>query len=100
MRQDFTQQHVRIAISTVFGKDKLLLDSFAGTETLSKPFTFTLSMRSGEVALDPDTMWSRGLLQWDGIWRPCELGSSFEATPASSMSSGVMPSCRHSARSR
>ena len=56
MRQDFTQKHVRIAISTVFGKDKLLLDSFAGTEALSKPFTFTLSMRSSEVALDPDTI--------------------------------------------
>lgn len=56
MRQDFTQQHVRIAISTVLGKDKLLLESFSGTETLSRPFAFSLSMKSAEVALDPDAI--------------------------------------------
>jgi len=56
MRQDFTQQHVRIAISTVFGKDKLLLENFSGTESLSRTFAFSLTMKSGDVALDPDTI--------------------------------------------
>ena len=52
------------------------------------------------VALEPDTMLCATAPQWEGIWRPPELGSSFEPTAASSMSSGVTPSWRQSARSR
>ena len=52
------------------------------------------------VGLEPETMLSVGWPQCDGIWRPPELGSSFAPTAASSISSGVTPSCRHSARSR
>src|SRR5205809_959203 len=38
--------------------------------------------------------------QWDGIWRPPELGSSAAPTAESSISVGVMPRLRQSARSR
>jgi len=56
MRDGFTQDHTRISLVTAFGKDKLLVESFSGTEELSRPFNFSLSMKSGEVALDPDTI--------------------------------------------
>jgi type VI secretion system secreted protein VgrG len=73
MRQDFTQQHVRIAISTGFGKDKLLLESFSGTEALSQPFAFSLSMKSSDVALDPDaivgTLATVKVIHGDGMTR-------------------------------
>lgn len=73
MRQDFTQQHVRIAITTVLGKDKLLLESFSGTEALSRPFAFALSMKSSEVALDPDaiigTLATVKVIHGDGMTR-------------------------------
>ena len=73
MRQDFTQQHVRIAITTVLGKDKLLLESFTGTEALSRPFAFALTMKSSEVALDPDaiigTLATVKVIHGDGMTR-------------------------------
>ncbi len=56
MRTGFTQDHVLISATTAFGKDKLLVESFSGTEELSRPFSFALSMKSGEVALDPATI--------------------------------------------
>ena len=52
------------------------------------------------VGLDPDTMFSAVWPQCDGICRPRELGSSLAPTAARSISSGVTPSCRQSARSR
>lgn len=56
MRTGFTQDAQLISVSTAFGKDKLLVESFSGTEELSRPFGFSLSMKSGEVALDPATI--------------------------------------------
>ncbi len=56
MRTGFTQNHVLISATTAFGKDKLLVESFSGTEELSRPFGFSLAMKSGEVALDPATI--------------------------------------------
>ena len=53
MRTGFTQDHVQVSATTSFGKDKLLVENFSGTEALSQPFSFTLDMKSGEVALDP-----------------------------------------------
>ena len=52
------------------------------------------------VGEDCVTMLSPGWPQWEGIWRPPELGSSFDPTAASSISWGVMPSWSISARSR
>jgi hypothetical protein len=52
------------------------------------------------VGLDPEMIFSFGSPQCDGICRPPEFGSSLEPTAASSIDSGVMPICRHSARSR
>ena len=52
------------------------------------------------VALEGDTMCRAGELQWFGICRPPEVTSAAEPTAASSMSYGVTPSARHSARSR
>ncbi len=53
MRTGFTQEHVQVSATTAFGKDKLLVETFSGTEELSQPFSFSLDMKSGEVALDP-----------------------------------------------
>ncbi len=52
------------------------------------------------VGLLWETMLSPLWPQWLGICRPPELGSSAEATAESSISRGVMPSARQSARSR
>lgn len=56
MRTGYTQDALRISVSTAFGKDKLLVDSFAGTEELSRPFGFSLALKSSEVTLDPATV--------------------------------------------
>ncbi len=56
MRTGFSQDHVLISVSTAFGKDVLLVESFSGSEELSRPFGFSLAMKSGEVALDPATI--------------------------------------------
>lgn len=56
MRTGYTQDHVLISVSTTFGKDVLLVESFSGSEELSRPFGFSLAMKSGEVALDPATI--------------------------------------------
>ncbi len=53
MRTGFTQDHVLISATTALGKDKLLVESFSGTEELSRPFGFSLAMKSAEIALDP-----------------------------------------------
>ena len=52
------------------------------------------------VALDRFMMCRAGLLQWDGIIRPAEDGSSDEPTAERSISYGVIPSISVSARSR
>jgi hypothetical protein len=52
------------------------------------------------VALEPGTRLSAVWPQCDGICRPALLGSPAAPTEASSISSGVTPSCKLSARSR
>jgi hypothetical protein len=52
------------------------------------------------VGLDPETTLYLVWPQCDGIWRPPDAGSSFAPTAASSISNGVMPIWRQSARSR
>lgn len=52
MRTDF-KQNPALAVTTPFGADVLLLDSFQGTEAISQPFRFSLLMRSSSTALDP-----------------------------------------------
>jgi hypothetical protein len=52
------------------------------------------------VGDDVETMFSFWWPQWLGIWRPPELGSAAAPTASYSISAGVMPSCRQSARSR
>ena len=47
-----------------------------------------------------ETMLSLLWPQCEGICRPCEFGSASAATAESNCSSGVMPSCKQSARSR
>lgn len=56
MRTGFTQDALRLSVTTAFGKDKLLVDNFSGTEELSRPFGFSLSLKSNEAALDPATV--------------------------------------------
>lgn len=56
MRTGFTQEHVLVSVSTAFGKDKLLVENFSGTEELSRPYSFSLDMKSGDAALDPATI--------------------------------------------
>ncbi len=53
MRSAYTQDTLRISVSTAFGRDKLLVESFEGSEELSRPYSFSLSLKSDEVALDP-----------------------------------------------
>lgn len=52
MRTGF-KQNPALAVTTPFGADVLLLDSFQGTEAISQPFRFSLLMRSASTALDP-----------------------------------------------
>jgi len=56
MRTDFSEANDILSVTTSFGKDVLLIESLSGTEELSRPFAFHLSMRSGQVALDPNTI--------------------------------------------
>jgi type VI secretion system secreted protein VgrG len=56
MRTGFKQTNAALSIMTPFGADELLLDSFQGTESLSQPFRFMLSMRSSSNTLEPATI--------------------------------------------
>ena len=56
MRTGFKQTNAALSVTTPFGADQLLIDSFQGTESLSQPFRFLLSMRSSSTALDPATI--------------------------------------------
>jgi type VI secretion system secreted protein VgrG len=48
----YTQQNLRLTVSTPLGKDKLLLNGFQGEETISGLFHFTLEMLAEDPALD------------------------------------------------
>jgi type VI secretion system secreted protein VgrG len=56
MREGFEQTNAALSVTTPFGANKLLLDSFQGSEAISEPFAFALTMRSAESGLDPDTI--------------------------------------------
>ncbi len=56
MRTGFTQANAFLSVTTPFGADVLLLDSFDGTEAISQPFRFSLTMRAGSATLDAATI--------------------------------------------
>lgn len=56
MREGFTQKNANLSVSTPFGADALMLDSFHGVEALSQPFRFSLTMRAEKATLDPATI--------------------------------------------
>jgi type VI secretion system secreted protein VgrG len=53
MREGFTQKNAVMRVSTPFGDDALMLDTFHGVEAISQPFKFSLSMRGADATLDP-----------------------------------------------
>lgn len=52
MAAELTQAHGFASVSTPFGKDVLLLDTFSGREAMSELFRFDLRMRSADRALN------------------------------------------------
>ncbi len=44
----YTQEHRPIGVTTPLGKDRVLLDKFSGTETISEPFLFSLNLLAEE----------------------------------------------------
>jgi type VI secretion system secreted protein VgrG len=56
MREGFTQANAFLSVSTPFGADALILDAIEGTEAISQPFRFSLSMRGMSTSLDPATI--------------------------------------------
>lgn len=53
MRTGFKQVGRMVSVSTPFGADALLVDALEGHEGLSEPFSFKLTLRSGDAGLDP-----------------------------------------------
>jgi type VI secretion system secreted protein VgrG len=56
MREGFEQTNSALSITTPFGADILLLDSFQGMEALSQLFRFSLEMHSADMTLAPATI--------------------------------------------
>jgi len=56
MRTGFVQSNAFLSVSTPFGADVLLLDALEGTESISAPFRFSLSMRASSTSLDAATI--------------------------------------------
>ena len=56
MKTGFNQDHALLSVSSAFGANVLLLEEFTGTESLSQTFEFHLSMKSSQIALDPNTI--------------------------------------------
>lgn len=56
MRTGFTQANAFISVTTPFGADELLLDLCQGSESISQPFQFSLSMRSASTSLAAATI--------------------------------------------
>lgn len=52
MRTGFTQASAFLSVSTPLGANALLLDGVEGTEAISQPFRFSLTMRSDSTSLD------------------------------------------------
>jgi type VI secretion system secreted protein VgrG len=56
MREDYVQANAFLSVTTPFGADKLILDAIEGTEAISQPFRFSLSMRADSTSLDAATI--------------------------------------------
>lgn len=56
MRAGFTQSNALLTVTSVLGADVLLLETFSGTEQLSRPFSFHLAMKSANSGLDPQAI--------------------------------------------
>jgi type VI secretion system secreted protein VgrG len=56
VRTGFSQANATLSVTTPYGADQLLIDTLQGTEALSQPFRFHLSMRSASTTLDPATI--------------------------------------------
>ncbi|MDY6991984.1 MAG: contractile injection system protein, VgrG/Pvc8 family, partial [Pseudomonadota bacterium] len=60
-RAQYTQENLRITLTSPFGADKLLFQSLKGEEALSKPFQFTLELLSQADDLDFKTIVGQNL---------------------------------------
>jgi type VI secretion system secreted protein VgrG len=83
---NWTQDGRLIAIETPLGKDKLLLTSLAGEETISSLFAYELEMLSGDQAIQPESLIGRSvkiIITWeDGKTRPIHgMVAQFRAGP-------------------
>ncbi|MFW6206668.1 MAG: type VI secretion system Vgr family protein, partial [Gemmatimonadota bacterium] len=89
---EYTQANLPMRIDTVLDEDVLLLNSFSGTEAISKPFTIHLDLLSEDPEIDPDELLRSEVLLSidlpDGSTRPfhghisqfVQLGRSDELT--------------------
>jgi type VI secretion system secreted protein VgrG len=83
---NWTQDGRLIAIETPLGKDKLLLTSLAGEETISSLFAYELEMLSGDQAIQPESLIGRSvkiiITSEDGKTRPIHgMVAQFRAGP-------------------
>ena len=56
MRDGFVQDSAFLSVTTPFGANSLILDAIEGTEGISQPFRFSLSMRATSTSLDAATI--------------------------------------------
>jgi type VI secretion system secreted protein VgrG len=59
-----TRKDRLLAIETPLGKDKLVLTELAGEEEISKPFTFTTTLRSEDANLQPESLIGSKVTIW------------------------------------
>ena len=83
---DWTQDGRLIAIETPLGKDKLLLTSLAGEETISNLFAYELEMLSADHAISAESLIGRNvkvvITSVDGKTRPIHgMVAQFRAGP-------------------
>jgi len=83
---NWTQDGRLIAIETPLGKDKLLLTSLAGEETISRLFAYELEMLSPDHAISPESLIGRNvkvvITSEDGKTRPIHgMVAEFRAGP-------------------
>jgi type VI secretion system secreted protein VgrG len=83
---DWTQDGRLIAVETPLGKDKLLLTSLAGEETISSVFAYELEMLSDDHAVQPESLIGRSvkvvITLKDGKTRPIHgMVAQFRAGP-------------------
>ena len=83
---NWTQDGRLIAIETPLGKDKLLLTSLAGEETISRLFAYELEMLSADHAISPESLIGRNvkvvITSEDGKTRPIHgMVAQFRAGP-------------------